>query len=113
MKRTFFAFVGSCLFLVGLFSWLPSSAFALAPAEAVLEVTGTLERVASGEEGEVIFLNVAGKAASGPLAPDCIFLGEKGAAMERSDFLRLYLKRYVTLELGESDGVVRVCRLGS
>ena len=59
------------------------------PAHAVaaielLEVTGTLERVAPGENGgEVITLGVHGKEASGPLEPGCRFMDERGQPVEK------------------------------
>lgn len=82
-------------------------------AEAVteipmLEVTGTLERV---EEGEVLVLNVEGKEASAPLFSDCHFLDERGTLIPKGEFLRRYMKRYVTVELSEADGAVYVCRV--
>ncbi len=82
-------------------------------AEAVteipmLEVTGTLERV---EEGEVLVLNVEGKEASAPLFSDCHFLDERGTLIPKEEFLRRYMKRYVTVELSEADGAVYVCRV--
>jgi len=90
-------------------------------AEAVteipmLEVTGTLERVErvrNGKEGEVLVLvlNVEGKEASAPLFSDCHFLDERGTLIPREDFFRRYMKRYVTVELDEANGVVYVCRV--
>lgn len=101
--------VGIFLVLIG----IPSSARAVAAIE-LLEVTGTLERVAPEEGGgEVITLNVYGKEASGPLDPSCQFLDERGQPMEKNDFLRRYMKRIVTLELEANSGVVLSCRLGS
>ncbi|NLL36296.1 MAG: hypothetical protein GX256_02095 [Fretibacterium sp.] len=88
-----------------------SEALASAKPQEILEVTGTLERVETGPEGDVIVLVVSGKEASGPLHPECLFLGEDGAPMPRGDFLSRYLKRYVTLELGAEDGLVRICRV--
>ena len=87
-------------------------------AEAVtempmLEVTGTLERVERMEDGERLVLNVNGKEASGPLFPDCRFLDERGTLIPKEDFLRRYMKRYVTVELDEDQGVIYVCRLGA
>lgn len=90
-----------------------------APAHAVaaielLEVTGTLERVAPDQNGgEVITLNVSGKEASGPLDPSCSFADERGQTVEKGDFLRRYMKRVVTLELEAESGVVVSCRVGS
>lgn len=88
-------------------------------AEAVteipmLEVTGTLERVEhvkDGEDGEVLVLNVEGKEASAPLFSDCHFLDERGTLIPKEEFLRRYMKRYVTVELSEADGAVYVCRV--
>ena len=87
-------------------------------AEAVteipmLEVTGTLERVEPVEDGERLVLNVNGKEASGPLFSDCRFLDERGTLIPREDFLRRYMKRYVTVKLDEDQGVIYVCRLGA
>ena len=87
-------------------------------AEAVtevpmLEVTGTLERVEPMEDGERLVLNVNGKEASGPLFSDCHFLDERGTLIPKDDFLRRYMKRYVTVELDEDQGVIYVCRLGA
>ena len=85
-------------------------------AEAVtevrmLEVTGTLERVEPVEDGELLVLKVDGKEASGPLFSDCHFLDERGTLVPKVEFLRRYMKRYVTAELDEADGVVYVCRV--
>ena len=87
-------------------------------AEAVteapmLEVTGTLERVEPVEGGELLVLKVDGKEASGPLFSDCHFLDERGTLIPKEVFLRRYMKRYVTVELDEADGVIYVCRLGA
>ena len=85
-------------------------------AEAVteipmLEVTGTLERVEPVEGGELLVLKVDGKEASGPLFSDCHFLDERGTLIPKVECLRRYMKRYVTAELDEADGVVHVCRV--
>ena len=85
-------------------------------AEAVteipmLEVTGTLERVEPVEGGELLVLKVDGKEASGPLFSDCHFLDERGTLIPKEEFLRRYMKRYVTAELDETNGVVYVCRV--
>ena len=92
-----------------------AGAFALR-AEAVteipmLEVTGTLERVEPVEGGELLVLKVDGKEASGPLFSDCHFLDERGTLIPKEEFLRRYMKRYVTAELDETNGVVYVCRV--
>ena len=108
MRRNGIVFV--VVVLLGLSA---ACAFAVAPPPEILEVTGALERVERGQEGDVIVLNVSGKEASGPLDPECVFLDEGGVAISREDFLKRYLKRYVTLELGAEDGVVRLCRVGS
>ena len=79
----------------------------------MLEVTGTLERVEPVEDGERLVLNVNGKEASGPLFSDCHFLDERGTLIPKEDFLRRYMKRYVTVELDEDQGVIYVCRLGA
>ena len=77
----------------------------------MLEVTGTLERVEPVEDGERLVLNVNGKEASGPLFSDCHFLDERGTLIPKEEFLRRYMKRYVTVELSEADGAVYVCRV--
>ena len=92
-----------------------AGAFALR-AEAVteipmLEVTGTLERVEPVEGGELLVLKVDGKEASAPLFSDCHFLDERGTLIPKEEFLRRYMKRYVTVELSEADGAVYVCRV--
>ncbi len=85
-------------------------------AEAVteapmLEVTGTLERVEPVESGELLVLKVDGKEASGPLFSDCHFLDERGTLIPKEEFLRRYMKRYVTAELSEAEGLIYVCRV--
>lgn len=80
---------------------------------SLLEVTGTLEDVLPGKQGEVVTLNVYGKIASGPLSSDCRFLDEQGAPMEKSAFLQRYMKRVVTLELEADSGAVVLFRVGS
>ena len=85
-------------------------------AEAVteipmLEVTGTLERVEPVEGGELLVLKVDGKEASGPLFSDCHFLDERGTLIPKEEFLRRYMKRYVTAELSEAEGLIYVCRV--
>ena len=92
-----------------------AGAFALR-AEAVteapmLEVTGTLERVEPVEGGELLVLKVDGKEASGPLFSDCHFLDERGTLIPKEEFLRRYMKRYVTAELSEAEGLIYVCRV--
>lgn len=92
-----------------------AGAFALR-AEAVteipmLEVTGTLERVEPVESGELLVLKVDGKEASGPLFSDCHFLDERGTLIPKEEFLRRYMKRYVTAELSEAEGLIYVCRV--
>ena len=92
-----------------------AGAFALR-AEAVteipmLEVTGTLERVEPVESGELLVLKVDGKEASGPLFSDCHFLDERGTLIPKEGFLRRYMKRYVTAELSEAEGLIYVCRV--
>ena len=92
-----------------------AGAFALR-AEAVteipmLEVTGTLERVEPVEGGELLVLKVDGKGASGPLFSDCHFLDERGTLIPKEEFLRRYMKRYVTAELSEAEGLIYVCRV--
>lgn len=92
-----------------------AGAFALR-AEAVteipmLEVTGTLERVEPVESGELLVLKVDGKEASGPLFSDCHFLDEHGTLIPKEEFLRRYMKRYVTAELSEAEGLIYVCRV--
>ena len=92
-----------------------AGAFALR-AEAVteipmLEVTGTLERVEPVESGELLVLKVDGKEASGPLFSDCHFLDERGTLIPQEEFLRRYMKRYVTAELSEAEGLIYVCRV--
>lgn len=87
-------------------------AFAVAQAE-LLEVTGILERVESGEQGEIVTLNVNGKVASGPLDPGCRFMDERGQTLEKTAFLQRYMKRIVTLELEAESGVVMSCRVGA
>ena len=100
---------------VMLVALVAAGAFALR-AEAVteipmLEVTGTLERVEPVESGELLVLKVDGKEASGPLFSDCHFLDERGTLIPKEEFLRRYMKRYVTAELDETNGVVYVCRV--
>ena len=92
-----------------------AGAFALR-AEAVteipmLEVTGTLERVEPVEGGELLVLKVDGKEASGPLFSDCHFLDERGTLIPKEEFLRRYMKRYVTAELSEAEGLIYVYRV--
>ena len=94
-----------------------AGAFALR-AEAVteipmLEVTGTLERVEPVESGELLVLKVDGKEASGPLFSDCHFLDERGTLIPKEEFLRRYMKRYVTAELSEAEGLIYVCRVST
>ena len=48
-----------------------------------------------------------------PLFSDCRFLDERGTLIPKDDFLRRYMKRYVTVELDEDQGVIYVCRLGT
>lgn len=102
-----------CFLLVGLVMGLvfSSSAHAVTQME-LLEVTGILERVEAGEQGEIITLNVNGKVASGPLDPGCRFMDERGQTMEKTAFLQRYMKRIVTLELEAESGVVMFCRVG-
>lgn len=92
---------------------LSQSAQAVTEME-LLEVTGILESVEPGEEGtEILTLNVNGKEASGPLDPGCRFVDEGGKSLEKSDFLRRYMKRIVTVELEAKLGTVMSCRVGS
>ena len=99
-------------------AWAAAAGALVLRAEAVtevpmLEVTGTLERVEPVEDGELLVLKVDGKEASGPLFSDCRFLDERGTLIPKEDFLRRYMKRYVTVELDEDQGVIYVCRLGA
>lgn len=79
----------------------------------LLEVTGVLESVEAGEQGEIVTLNVNGKVASGPLDPGCRFMDERGQTLEKTAFLQRYMKRIVTLELEAESGVVMSCRVGA
>ena len=102
----------SVIMAVLLTAWA-SAAFAVAAAP-LLEVTGLLEGITSGQRrgnGGTITLDVAGQAVSGPLDPNCVFLNGRGEAMERHDFLKRYLKRAVIVELREDTGVVVSCKV--
>ena len=69
------------------------------------------ERVEPVEGGELLVLKVDGKEASGPLFSDCHFLDERGTLIPKEEFLRRYMKRYVTAELSEAEGLIYVCRV--
>ena len=109
LTRMLLGFAAVVLVLSG----LSLSAHAVTDVE-LLEVTGTLERVEPGEEGtEILTLNVNGKEASASLDAGCRFMAEGGKSIEKSDFLRRYMKRLVTLELEAESGAVMSCRVGS
>jgi len=109
LTRMLLSFAAVVLVLSG----LSLSAHAVTDVE-LLEVTGTLERVEPGEEGtEILTLNVNGKEASASLDAGCRFMAEGGKSIEKSDFLRRYMKRLVTLELEAESGAVMSCRVGS
>ena len=46
-----------------------------------------------------------------PLFSDCHFLDERGTLIPKEEFLRRYMKRYVTAELSEAEGLIYVCRV--
>ena len=109
LMRMLLSFAAVALVLAG----FSLSAHAVTDVE-LLEVTGTLERVEPGEEGtEILTLNVNGKEASASLDAGCRFMAEGGKSIEKSDFLRRYMKRLVTLELEAESGAVMSCRVGS
>lgn len=78
-----------------------------------LEVTGIFEKIDATVDPRSIVLIVDGKEASGPLGESCVFRDEKNNEVDRDTFVRLYLKRIITVELIESTGVVVACRVGS
>ena len=77
--------------------------------QEILEATGMLEAL----EGGMITLSAQGGLYSSPLSADCVFLDEQRRNVGRDDFYRLYLKRYVTVELTKDSGEVLSCRVGS
>ncbi|MDR1978470.1 MAG: hypothetical protein LBQ42_07035 [Synergistaceae bacterium] len=88
---------------------LVSSAFAVMKIPT-LEVTGQLEKVDESTQPAVIFINVNGTTASGPLSERCSFSDVRGNSMERAAFVKNYTKKMVTLELIEDSGEVIDCR---
>jgi hypothetical protein len=83
----------------------PQEAHAL-KALVLLEVTGTFEALDETAAPKVIFLNVRGHQASGPLWHSCAFFDEKEASLTFEDFAKRYLKRDITLEIIEDTGEI-------
>jgi hypothetical protein len=76
----------------------------------ILEVTGTLVGVDESLSPPEITVIVDEEEKSGPLQLGCEFLDARGRAIPQRDFLRLFTKKYVTLQLYEHSGEVFSCK---
>jgi hypothetical protein len=83
----------------------PQEAYALKRI-VLLEVTGTFQSLDETATPKVIFLDVKGQQASGPLWHSCTFFDEKEESLTLEDFTSRYLKREVTLEIIEDTGEI-------
>lgn len=79
----------------------------------VLEVTGIFLGIDIKEEPHRLRLQVEENEFSGPLEESCLFWDDELKATSRDDFVRLYLKRVITVTLLEETGSVISCKVGS
>ena len=81
-----------------------------AKAEApTLVVTGTLEQLDTSQTPAVMALNVNGQLASAPVTELCQYTDDRGNPMKQDDFVKRYLKKFVTVTLYEHNGEIVSC----